>query len=106
MKSGTNIYSGEIEIYFGLANENGLLETYMGKLTGKVRGKSTKKDLTLILGDYNTDDPYEYIKYGELKKGQQIFRISFNGSSYSFVPIGNMGKYYEGVKENKIEKQY
>ena len=108
VKNANERYSGEIEISFGLTDENDLLDPYKGRLFGKVKGQSKKDMLTLILSEFDTDDPDDYISYGELKSGQQIFRLRYNGSSYSFEPVGNMGRFFDnmGARTNKIIKQY
>ena len=108
MKNSSGRYSGDIEILFGLSDENDHIDPYKGRLWGKVKGQSKGDMLTLILNGFDTDDPDDYVSYGELKSGQQIFRLRYNGSSYSFEPIGNMGRFFDnmGARTNKISKQY
>ncbi len=106
-KLGNNIYSGEIEMYFG--HEEGVDSTSVfdainAPLIGKIRGESSGNKLKVILDDFSLENSDGYHFYRDLESNQPIFRISYNGYRYSFEPLGNMRKYFDGTKRKRIDK--
>ena len=106
-KSGSNTYSGEIEMYYG--HEEGVdsisvFDAIIAPLIGKIRGESSGNKVIIILDDFSLENSDGYHFYGDLEFNQPIFQIGYNGSCYSFVPLGNMRKYFDGTKRRRIDK--
>ena len=106
-KAGNNTYSGEIEMYYG--HEEGVdsisvFDAINAPLIGKIRGESSGNKLIVILDDFSLENSDGYHFYRDLVSNQPIFRIGHNGSGYSFEPLGNMRKYFDGTKRNRIDK--
>lgn len=106
-KSGSNTYSGEIEMYYG--HEEGVdsisvFDAIIAPLIGKIRGESFGNKLIIILDDFSLENSDGYHFYGDLKPNQPIFQIGYNGYRYSFEPLGIMRKYFDGTKRRRIDK--
>lgn len=106
-KAGNNTYSGEIEMFYG--HEEGgdsisVFDAINAPLIGKIRGKNSGNKLIIILDLFSLENSDGYHFYGDLEFNQPIFQIGYNGSSYSFVPLGNMRKYFDDTKRRSIDK--
>ncbi len=106
-KAGNNTYSGEIEMFYGHEEEvdsTSVFDAINAPLIGKIRGESSGNKLIIILGDFSLENSDGYHFYGNLESNQPIFQIGYNGSNYSFVPLGKMRKYFNGTKRRRIER--
>lgn len=106
-KTGNNTYSGEIEMFFGheeVDDSISVFDAINAPLIGKIRGESSGKNLIVTLAIFSLENSDEYHFYRDLKSNQPIFRISHNGYRYSFEPLGNMKKYFDGTKRKTIDK--
>ena len=104
-KNGRNEYSGEINLFLGYKDDLGRFHQDQGAFHGRIRGKATDNQLTIILDNMQIDnDSGGYIEYYHLEPPMQIFRITYNKTGYSVEPVGKMGGLYEGMTENTCTK--
>ena len=106
-KTGNNTYSGEIEMFYGHEEEvdsTTIFDAINAPLIGKIRGKSSGNTLIIVLVGFRLEESDGYHFYEELESNQPIFRISYNGSKYSFEALGNMRRYFNGPKRKRIDK--
>ena len=105
-KSEKGMYVGEINLLLGGEDDMGRFSSSNGMLEGKVRGKKDGNSITIVLDEYTIEDPYGAIAYGELKSGQQIFRLTYENGNYSAKPVGKMEYFFDGVTdETRIYKK-
>lgn len=105
-KTGKETYTGTISLLLGGEDDMERFSPDRGMLEGKVRGKTNGNTITIVLDEYKTEDPYEAIAYGELKSGQQIFRLTYDKGNYSAKPVGKMEYFFDGVTdETRIFKK-
>ena len=105
-KTGKETYTGTISLLLGGEDDMERFSPDRGMLEGKVRGKTNGNTITIVLDEYKTEDPYEAIAYGELKSGQQIFRLTYDKGNYSAKPVGKMEYFFDGVTdETRIYKK-
>ena len=104
-KNGRNEYSGEINLFLGYKDDLGRFHQDQGAFHGRIRGKATDNQLTIILDNMQIDnDSGGYIEYCHIEPPMQIFRITYNNTGYSVEPVGKMGGLYEGMTENTCTK--
>ena len=101
-KTGKGMYSGTMELMLG--DEDIDLDTHeptgrffddQGHLTGKIRAKADGQTLTIVLDSYTISKPSEFFE--DLSKGQQIFRLSYDGTRYSIQAIGKMQTFFDSI---------
>ena len=106
-KAGNNTYSGEIEMFYGYEEDDDSISVFdaiNAPLIGKIRGESSGNKLIIILDHFSLENSDGYHFYGNLESNQPVFQISYNGSKYSFVPLGKIRKYFDGTKRRRIDK--
>jgi hypothetical protein len=100
-KNGEN-YVGDILIYLGNSDEYGRNDASHGSLRGKVRAKVSNGDLLVTIVEAETEAG-EYANMFEvlecnLREGDQIFLISYDGTSYTTKAIGKMEYLTDGAE--------
>ena len=106
-KTGNNTYSGEIEMFYGYEEDDDSISVFdaiNAPLIGKIRGESSGNKLIVILDVFSLENSDGHHFYRDLESNQPVFQISYNGSKYSFVPLGKMRKYFDGTKRRRIDK--
>ena len=98
-KNGSDTYTGELVMFIGSEDP----DTYRfddthGTLQGKVRAKSSGKELlvTLVESETYAGDQANLFD-GVFKGNDQIFKITYNGSTYKTTAIGKMEGFYDGA---------
>ncbi len=96
MYSGTmDLMLGEVDIDLDTMQPTGRFFDDGGHLNGKVRAKADGQTLTIVLDSYSITKPSEY--FGELSNGQQIFRLSYDGTRYSAQAVGKMQTFFDSI---------
>ena len=67
-----------------------------GHLTGKIRAKADGQTLTIVLDSYTIGKPSEF--FDDLSKSQQIFRLTYDGQSYSAQAVGKMQTFFDSIE--------
>lgn len=95
-KTTKDNYEGVLEILLGEAEDDSRFIQEKGELNGKVRGKSDGNSITIVMDSYSTK-PGDMENYfdGTNIRGQ-IFRITYNGSSYEAKAVGSMESFFDG----------
>ena len=102
-KTGKGMYSGTMELMLGDKDID--LDTHeptgrffddQGHLTGKIRAKVDGQTLTVVLDSYTISKPSEFFE--DLSKGQQIFRFTYDGQSYSAQAVGKMQTFFDSIE--------
>lgn len=101
-KTGKGMYEGTIDLMLGEAETDpntfqptGRFFDDQGHLTGKLRAKVDGQTLTVVLDSYTISKPSEFFE--DLSKGQQIFRLSYDGTRYSVQAIGKMQTFFDSI---------
>jgi len=101
-KASKGEYNGTIVVMLGSTwpDHEERFDPALGYLEGTVRAKSDGNVLTVVMDRYtskaydpNSDDTNEY--FGTDNISGQIFRITYNGSSYNVAAIGDMEGYFD-----------
>ena len=101
-------YKGTIVVMLGSTwpDHEERFDPALGYLEGTVRAKSDGNVLTVVMDRYtsraynpNSDDTNEY--FGTDNISGQIFRITYNGESYTATAIGDMEGYFDAGIEVK-----
>ena len=101
-KTGKGMYSGTMELMLGDKDID--LDTHeptgrffddQGHLTGKIRAKADGQTLTIVLDSYTISNPSEF--FDDLGKGQQIFRLTYDGQTYSAQAVGKMQTFFDSI---------
>ena len=100
-KNGEN-YVGDILIYLGNSDEYGRNDASHGSLKGKVRAKVSNGDLLVTIVEAETEAG-EYANMFDvlecnLREGDQIFLISYDGTDYTTKAIGKMEYLTDGAE--------
>ena len=102
-KTGKGMYSGTMELMLGDKDID--LDTHeptgrffddQGHLTGKIRAKADGQTLTIVLDSYTIGKPSEF--FDDLSKSQQIFRLTYDGQSYSAQAVGKMQTFFDSIE--------
>lgn len=102
-KTGKGMYSGTMELMLGDKDID--LDTHeptgrffddQGHLTGKIRAKADGQTLTIVLDSYTISKPSEF--FDDLGKGQQIFRLTYDGQAYSAQAVGKMQTFFDSIE--------
>lgn len=102
-KTGKGMYSGTMELMLGDKDID--LDTHeptgrffddQGHLTGKIRAKADGQTLTIVLDSYTIGKPSEF--FDDLSKSQQIFRLTYDGQSYSAQAVGKMQRFFDSIE--------
>lgn len=98
-KNGKN-YKGNIQIFLGSLDEYGRCDGYDGILQGTVRARVSGGELlvTIVSADIEGGEfsnMFE-VRGCDFKEGDQIFRISYDGTSYTTKAIGKMEDLTDG----------
>lgn len=102
-KTGKGMYSGTMELMLGDKDID--LDTHeptgrffddQGHLTGKIRAKADGQTLTIVLDSYTISIPSEFFE--DLSKGQQIFRLTYDGQTYSAQAVGKMQTFFDSIE--------
>ena len=98
-KNGTDTYKGRLIVLVGSQD----MDTYRfvdthGSLDGKVRAKSSGRELlvTLVESESYAGDETNLFD-GVFNGNDQIFKIVYDGSSYTTTAIGKMEYFYDGA---------
>ena len=67
-----------------------------GHLTGKIHAKADGQTLTIVLDSYTIGKPSEF--FDDLSKSQQIFRLTYDGQSYSAQAVGKMQTFFDSIE--------
>lgn len=101
-KTGKGMYEGTIDLMLGEAETDpntfqptGRFFDDQGHLTGKLRAKVDGQTLMVVLDSYTISKPSEFFE--DLSKGQQIFRLSYDGTRYSVQAIGKMQTFFDSI---------
>lgn len=96
-KESKGMYSGTISLVLGTQDDelNGFTNEY-GWMDGKVRAKLDGNTLVVVLDSYTIKPGSEgnYIA-GSVSKGAQIYRITYNGGTYTAKAIGKMEAFHD-----------
>lgn len=96
-KESKGMYSGTITLVLGTQDDelNGFTNEY-GGMDGKVRAKLDGNTLVVVLDSYTIKPGSEgnYIA-GRVSKGAQIYRITYNGGTYTAKAIGKMEAFHD-----------
>lgn len=107
-KVSKGLYTGTIFVMLGSTwpDHEERFDPSLGFLEGTVRAKSDGNVLTVVMDKYtsrvfnpNSDDTNEYFKNDNISG--QIFRITYNGGSYTATAIGDMEGYFDAGIEVK-----
>lgn len=102
-KTGKGMYSGTMELMLGDKDID--LDTHeptgrffddQGHLTGKIRAKADGQTLTIVLDSYSITKPSEF--FDDLSKGQQIFRLTYDGQTYTAQAVGKMQSFFDSIE--------
>ena len=102
-KTGKGMYSGTMELMLGDKDID--LDTHeptgrffddQGHLTGKIHAKADGQTLTIVLDSYTIGKPSEF--FDDLSKSQQIFRLTYDGQSYSAQAVGKMQTFFDSIE--------
>lgn len=98
-KVSEGVYGGTIHMQLGDNGEWGVLD-------GNVNATLSGKTMTLSLIDcYHRSDEDDYFEGNdELKPGQKIFKITFDGTKYSAKALGNMDTYINNSMGIRVVK--
>ncbi len=100
-KDGNGMYEGTMDLMLGDAEYD--LDTHeptgrfyddQGHLKGQIRAKKDGSMLTIVLDSYSTSKSSEF--FNSLSGGQQMFRLTYDGNSYSAQAIGEMESFFDG----------
>ena len=103
-KNGSDTYKGTVSMCLGdfWEDGSGRFDPYYGHLDGHVRAKADGNSLTVSIVDY-VITPGEQgnffsaeLGHPQLKTGDQIFLITYNGSSYATKAVGKIEHDYDG----------
>lgn len=101
-KTGKGMYSGTMELMLGDKDID--LDTHeptgrffddQGHLKGKIRAKADGQTLTIVLDSYTISKPSEF--FDDLAKGDQIFRLTYDGQAYSAQAVGKMQTFFDSI---------
>lgn len=102
-KTGKGMYEGTMDLMLGEAETDpntfqptGRLFDDQGHLTGKLRAKVDGQTLTVVLDSYTISKPSEF--FDDLYKSQQIFRLTYDGQSYSAQAVGKMQTFFDSIE--------
>lgn len=102
-KTGKGVYEGTMDLMLGEAETDpntfqptGRFFDDQGHLTGKLRAKVDGQTLTVVLDSYTISKPSEF--FDDLSKGQQIFRFTYDGQSYSAQAVGKMQTFFDSIE--------
>lgn len=93
-KVSKDMYEGSFELLLGERMDEYKFDPLYGWLKGKVRGRVEGSVLTVVLDSYTTQAGSEDDYFLGSTINGQIFRITYNGNSYSATPIGDMEGYF------------
>lgn len=102
-KTGKGMYNGTMELMLGDADididtgaATGKFFDDQGHLKGNLRAKAEGQTLTIVLDSYSITKPSEF--FDDLSKGQQIFRLTYDGQTYTAQAVGKMQTFFDSIE--------
>ncbi len=102
-KTGKGMYNGTMELMLGDADididtgaATGKFFDDQGHLKGNLRAKAEGQTLTIVLDSYSITKPSEF--FDDLSKGQQIFRLTYDGQTYTAQAVGKMQSFFYSIE--------
>ncbi len=100
-KDSGDMYSGTIHLMCGYVDDEYYPERFYdeyGSFEGKVRGKRNGNEMIVVIDSYTVKEgsTSTYPSYVDFNPSQQIFRLTYDGYSFSATALGTMESYFDG----------
>lgn len=99
-KDSGDMYSGTIHLMCGYVDDEYPERFYdeYGSFEGKVRGKRNGNEMIVVIDSYTVKEgsTSTYPSYVDFNPSQQIFRLTYDGYSFSATALGTMENYFDG----------
>ena len=99
-KDSGDMYSGTIHLMCGYVDDEYYPERFYdthGSIEGKVRGKRNGNEMIVVIDSYTIKEGSDYsLVSRDFKPSQQIFRLTYDGYSFSATALGSMISYFDG----------